>query len=152
MRSLRLPGGCLNPSESGRKWAHYRIGPPNFSTKKIIPPHTNHADARLVAAIEQRPDTNRLPICCCVDRCRGADAQRREVAEPKGFRLPAQLHAQPQENRPPIKTVPMPASPKRSDREELRRRILMVCGDNRRREEVIRRRQEVERMAIMVGC
>ena len=42
----------------------------------------------------------------------------------------------------------MPASPKRSGREESRRRILMVFGDNQRREEVIRRRQEVERMAI----
>jgi hypothetical protein len=37
-RSLRLPGGCLNPSESGRKWAIYCIPPANFSTKKIIPP------------------------------------------------------------------------------------------------------------------
>ena len=118
--------------------------------QKNYPPHKNHADARLVAAFEQRPGTNRLPIYCCVDRCQGADAQRREVAEPRGFRLPAQLHAQPQENRPPIKTVPMPASPKRSGREESRRRILMVCGDNRRREEDVRRRQEVKRMAIIM--
>ena len=151
MRSLRLPGGCLNPSESRRKRALYGSGPANFSTKLIIPPHKNHADARLVAAFEQRPGTNRLPIYCCVDRCQGADAQRREVAEPRGFRLPAQLHAQPQENRPPIKTVPMPASPKRSGREESRRRILMVCGDNRRREEVVQRWQEVEQMTIVMG-
>ena len=130
---------------------HYRIGPANFSTKKIIPPHKNHADARLVAAIEQRPGTNRLPIYCCVDRCRGADAQRWEVAEPRGFRLPAQLHAQPQENRPPLKTVPMPASPKRSDQEESRRRIHMVWCDYRRREEAVRRRREVKRMATIVG-
>ena len=101
--------------------------------------------------MEQRPGTNCLPVSCCVDRCRGADAQRWEAAEPRGFRLPAQLHAQPQENRPPLKTVPMPASPKRSDQEESLRRIHMVWCDYRCREEVVRRRREVERMAIIVG-
>ena len=144
VRSLRLPSGCLNPAESHRTQVQYGIRPAIFLTKKNNPPHKNHADAHLILVFERRPGTNRLTIYCCVDRCQGADAQRREVAEPRGFRLPAQLHAQPQENRPPIKTVPMPASPKRSGREESRRRILMVCGDNRRREEDVRRRQEVE--------
>jgi hypothetical protein len=97
MWSLRLPG------ESGRKRAIYCIHPGNFSTKKNYPPHKNYANARPVVVFEQGPSTNSLPICCCVNRCWGADAQRREVTIPRRSCLPAQLHAQPQENCPPQK-------------------------------------------------
>ena len=55
VRLLQLPGGCLNPSESGRKGAIYCIRPADFSTKKNYPPHKNHADARFVAAFDQSP-------------------------------------------------------------------------------------------------
>ena len=64
-----------------------------------------------------------------------------------GFAYPPNCTPNHKKIAPPQKTVPMPALPKRSGREESRLRIHMVYGDYQCREEVIRRRREVKRMA-----
>jgi hypothetical protein len=94
----------------------------SFQPKKSFPP------IQIMPMLASLSNLNDAPT----HRCRGADAQRWEVAEPKGLRLPAQLHTQPQENRPPIKTVPMPVFLKRSGQEESRCRILMITYGMRR--------------------
>ena len=68
-----------------------------------------------------------------------------------GFAYPPSCMPNHKKIAPPLKTVLMPASPKRSGQEESRRRIHMVCCDYRRREEVVRCRREVKRMAPIVG-